>query len=153
MKKSPLRIGVDIGGTHVSAALVETGDGRCLDGAYVRDEVDPQASATRILEVWARVIDIALAKAGGRPVESIGIAMPGPFDYHTGTAMITGLAKYERLYGLNIREALQDRIANSNIPIFFGNDAACFGLGETRTGAAAGHSRVIAITLGTGLGA
>jgi len=106
-----------------------------------------------ILEAWARVIDTVLSKAGNKQVESIGVAMPGPFDYHTGTAMIRGLAKYERLYGINIREALLDRIANKTIPIFFGNDAACFGLGEARIGKAAGHSKVIAITLGTGLGA
>ena len=39
------------------------------------------------------------------------------------------------------------------IPIYFENDAACFGVGECMTGIANGFNKIIAITLGTGLGA
>ncbi|HEY4109754.1 ROK family protein [Puia sp.] len=79
--------------------------------------------------------------------------MPGPFDYPNGISMISGLAKYERIYGINVREALRERIAGDCIPICFENDAACFGLGEARSGAAKPYRKIIAITLGTGFGA
>src|SRR6202012_563441 len=56
-------------------------------------------------------------------------------------------------YGLNIREALRDRLTTPAVPIWFENDAACFGLGAARTAAARKYKKLIVITLGTGLGA
>ncbi|HWK05894.1 MAG TPA: ROK family protein [Puia sp.] len=144
--------GVDIGGTHISAALI---DNQTLHSStYRRLPVNPAANALTILDTWANLINAVTSLAPtNHPVTSIGIAMPGPFDYVNGIAMISGLNKYESLYGLNIREALKQRIANANIPICFENDATCFGLGEARSGAAKKHNKIIAITLGTGFGA
>jgi predicted NBD/HSP70 family sugar kinase/mannose-6-phosphate isomerase class I len=150
-----LHLGVDIGGTHISAALAL--DGVLLSETYRRAAIDPAADASMLLDAWAELMNavIALAPASAikdAVVRSIGLAMPGPFDYANGIAMIRGLNKYESLYGLNIREALRDRLADSTLPIAFANDAACFGLGGARAEAAA-HRKVIAITLGTGFGA
>src|SRR5258705_9549815 len=148
-----VRIGVDIGGTHISAALILNADGTCLEGTYVKGSVDPSAGSKNILDGWAKVINAVIARAGNLTIEAIGIAMPGSFDYDLGTSLIRGVSKYESLFGLNIREALLDRIRLKDIHIFFGNDAGCFGLGEGKTGRSASHARVIAITLGTGIGA
>jgi predicted NBD/HSP70 family sugar kinase/mannose-6-phosphate isomerase class I len=159
--------GVDIGGTHISAALTQ--NNTLLPDTYRRLPVDPAADALTLLDTWSGLINAVIGLAPkNQPVTNIGIAMPGPFDYPNGVSMIRGLNKYESLYGLNIREALRERITCANapeanapdaknpaagIPICFENDAACFGLGEARTGAAAKHHKVIAITLGTGFGA
>ena len=154
-KHTSLHLGVDIGGTHISAALAP--DGVLLSETYRRAAIDPAADASTLLDAWAGLMNavIALAPASAikdATVRSIGLAMPGPFDYANGIAMIRGLNKYESLYGLNIREALRDRLADKTLPIAFANDAACFGLGGARVEAAA-HRKVIAITLGTGFGA
>lgn len=145
-----ITLGADIGGTHISAALVH--DGLLLTGTYRRAAIDPAADAQTLLDAWAGLLNevIVLAEA---PVQSIGLAMPGPFDYDNGISLIRGLNKYESLYGINIREALRERLSETlrNIPICFENDAACFGLGEARS--AGDHRKLIAITLGTGLGA
>jgi predicted NBD/HSP70 family sugar kinase/mannose-6-phosphate isomerase class I len=143
-----LHLGVDIGGTHISAALLA--DGVLLPETWRRAAIDPAADATTLLDDWAALMNIVLSLAA---VKSIGLAMPGPFDYLNGIAMIRGLAKYESLYGLNIREGLRERLRQKDIPIHFENDAACFGLGEARTGGAKTYKKVIAITLGTGFGA
>lgn len=144
--------GVDIGGTHISAAL--TLDGQLLKDTYRRLPVSPTADAQTLLDTWAALINAVTGlPPSNQPVSSIGIAMPGPFDYPNGTSMIRGLNKYESIYGVNVREALRDRITNNTAPICFENDAACFGLGEARSGAAKKYRKVIAITLGTGFGA
>jgi predicted NBD/HSP70 family sugar kinase/mannose-6-phosphate isomerase class I len=144
--------GADIGGTHISAALID--NHTLLPGTYRRLPVDPGADALTILDTWASLINAVISLApAGRNVTNIGIAMPGPFDYVNGISMIRDLNKYESLYGINIRAALKARIAEATIPICFENDAACFGLGEARSGAATKYRKIIAITLGTGFGA
>ncbi|GGB19692.1 ROK family protein [Puia dinghuensis] len=150
-----MRVGVDVGGTHISAALVA--DDVVLSETYRRAAIDPAADAMTLLAAFAGLMN-AVMGAAASPVEGIGLAMPGPFDYSTGLSLIKGLNKYENFYGLNIKEALRSwgkalRRGGEPLPICFGNDAACFGLGEARSGQATGHEKIIAITLGTGFGA
>ncbi len=146
-------LGVDIGGTHISAALTQ--DGHILPQTYQRTSIDPAASASIVLDTLAGLIRTVQA-AADQPLDNIGIAMPGPFDYPNGISMIQGLNKYEHLYGLNIREALYERLADAagkQTPIRFANDAACFGLGAAVSDEGRQHKKIIAITLGTGFGA
>ncbi|HXB09640.1 MAG TPA: hypothetical protein VNW04_21085, partial [Puia sp.] len=139
-----LSLGVDIGGTHISAALLL--DNQLITDTLRRIPVDPRGDAPMLLDTWAGLINAVMGLAPAtQNVSGIGIAMPGPFDYLNGISMIRGLDKYESLYGINIREALRERLAAPGsttpvsgtqslaaptIPISFGNDAACFGLGE-----------------------
>ncbi|HLZ88194.1 MAG TPA: ROK family protein, partial [Puia sp.] len=169
-----LRLGADIGGTHISAALIA--DGVLLPETYRRVAVDPNTDASTLLDDWAGLLNAVLYLASPEQVKGIGLAMPGPFDYPNGTSLIRGLNKYESLFGINIKEALRDRLTadlrdrvtttdlrnhidprpddiGQELPISFENDAACFGLGEARSGQATGYRKIIAITLGTGLGA
>src|ERR1700744_5791346 len=144
-------IGVDIGGTHISAACVAYNE--LLKETYLRAAVDPSADARTILDSWASLINTVIGlTSADEPVSSIGVAMPGPFDYRNGISMITGLDKYESLYGVNVREALRQRLTYSG-PICFENDAACFGIGVARGDRMDQYRRLIALTLGTGLGA
>ena len=145
-----LRLGVDIGGTHITAALVR--DGVLLRETLRRAAIDPAGDAVTLLDDWSGLMNTVLSLAAGA-VNGIGLAMPGPFDYPNGISMIRGLDKYENLYGLNIREGLRDRLTQKGLPIAFENDAACFGLGEARSGGARRFNKIIAITLGTGFGA
>ena len=157
-----LACGVDIGGTHIAAALVR--NHTLLPDTYRRLPVDPRADALTLLDTWAALINAVIGLAGqnqgsgqsqgpGQPVSHIGIAMPGPFDYLNGISGISDLNKYESIFGLNVREALRERLIAPGATLCFENDAACFGLGEARSGAAVKHRKIIAITLGTGFGA
>ena len=79
--------------------------------------------------------------------------MPGPFDYPRGVSRITGLHKYESIYGMNVKAALRRELnLPQDFPIVMENDANLFALGEAIAGAAKSSKRVIGITLGTGLG-
>ncbi len=149
-------LGVDIGGSHISSALVEPGEtASILDNSFTRKKIhSPAESAEIILDEWADAIHTSLNKLNGHVLEGIGIAMPGPFDYVNGISLIKGVSKYNALYGINIKEALKNKLKiKYDLPVIFENDASCFGLGECLSGEAKGFNKVIAITLGTGLGA
>ena len=144
------KIGVDIGGSHVASAWVDAA-GVVLEGTFAASRVDPGAHTRQVIDCWVSTIRTTLEAAPGRTPAGIGIAIPGPFDYAQGISLITGVHKYEHLFGLHIREALLDELGREHM-IYFSGDAASFAIGECRSGFAAGFDRVIALTLGTGLG-
>lgn len=141
-------LGVDVGGTHVEAARFD------FDGARISDvrRFDPLATspaAGLILEQFAS----GLAPLLGPGLAAIGFGFPGPFDYENGICRIRGLAKFDALYGLNLKEEFRKRLGlDKDFPIVFVNDATAFALGESRFGAAKGLRRAIVLTLGTGCG-
>jgi glucokinase len=148
-------LGVDIGGSHISSALTEPGEVTVLDHSFIRKRIKSSAKSPEIiLNEWAEALQDSLKKIKGDVLQGIGIAMPGPFDYANGISLIKGVNKYNALYGINIKEALKNQLnIGFDLPIIFENDASCFGLGECIAGEAQGFKKVIAITLGTGLGA
>jgi predicted NBD/HSP70 family sugar kinase/mannose-6-phosphate isomerase class I len=161
-------IGVDVGGTHVSAAWIGV---RGLEETTVsKRPVDAHAGAAAVIRSWAEAIRVCMDHCPDRTLRGIGLAMPGPFDYPRGVSLIEGLHKYEHLLGLDVRDALLVELG-FEVPLVFENDAFCFGLGAYRHAAgapgpaavaprhpvASAHGpasppRVLALTLGTGLG-
>ena len=142
--------GVDIGGSHITAALVDMHNGKIIAGTLQRRDVDAMGNVEDIIYAWAGAIRDSWK--GQQKPASVGIAMPGPFDYSEGISLIKGQYKYEALYGLNIRKLLASALDISASGIVFTNDAAGFLMGEVFAGAAKGYDSVIGITLGTGLG-
>ncbi|MFF5040315.1 ROK family protein [Streptomyces nigra] len=139
---------LDIGGTHVTAALVEPSTSVPLPSTVVRRSLSSDAAADDILDA------IALAAAALPAGHSLswGVAMPGPFDYATGVGDFTGIGKFESLSGVDVGAGLRERLAGRAERLRFLNDADAFAIGEYHAGAAAGHRRVIGLTLGTGVG-
>lgn len=145
--------GADIGGTHITAALVNASNGVILTHTLVRKSVSPQDDAPSVISTWATAIRNAL-QSFHHPIPNpkIGIAMPGPVDYETGVCYIKDQGKYESLYGLNIKELLAAELGISPSAIRMMNDALCFLQGEIAGGAIQGSQSALGITLGTGLG-
>lgn len=147
-------LGLDIGGTHIAGALVNASDGEMSDESYHKHTFHTSARREDILEEWIYSIECILKNSKIADLEGIGIAMPGPFDYVNGISLMKGLEKYDALYGMNIKDALKTALGlPENFPVCFRNDAVCFALGEAWKGAASAYQNVVAITLGTGLGA
>ena len=147
-------LGVDIGGSHISAALVDATDGSILPDTFCKEKVDAQAEGGIIIGQWLSTLRNTLKKMPAAHLEGIGIAMPGPFLYDRGISLIDGVDKYRGLYGINIGAVLKSQLnICKNFPIIFENDAACFGVGESYSGEAVSCRKIIAITLGTGYGA
>ena len=149
--KTDYVIGADIGGSHITAGLVNIVAGTMEHGTVVRRTVDPHAPANDIMAAWSESIQEAARFFDGASYR-IGIAMPGPFDYANGISLIKGFNKYESLYGLNVKEMLAQRLTTTAADIKLKNDAAAFLQGEVFCGAAMGYNKAVGITLGTGLG-
>jgi glucokinase len=151
---SSLAIGVDIGGSHVSCAACNITEKRYLHETFSECDLDNQATAEEIINIWSSTIQKTIDKVGLENVAGIGFAMPGPFDYANGIAMFKGNnKKYENIYGLNVPDALRRKMnLPENFPIRFINDATAFAIGEDWIGKACGSKRSMAITLGTGFG-
>ena len=148
-----IAIGVDIGGSHITAAAVNIETGKILKETIAGRDVDNQASADTIVSVWADALLETISKTSFDSVKGIGFAVPSPFDYVNGICYIKGVAKYESLYGINIGEAISGRLGfGNNLTIRFINDAAAFAVGEALAGNAKNASRSLSITLGTGFG-
>jgi glucokinase len=82
----------------------------------------------------------------------VALGFPGPFDYAQGICRITGVEKFEALYGLDVRQALRERLGQPELPIRFRNDAEAALVGEGRYGAGRPLRRLLGVTLGTGFG-
>ncbi|WP_079258667.1 ROK family protein [Streptomyces malaysiensis] len=80
-----------------------------------------------------------------------GIAVPGPFDYARGIARYHGVGKFASLDGLAVGDLLAPRLNPRPTRLRFLNDASAFALGARLT-AHPGSRRLVAITLGTGVG-
>ena len=142
------RVGVlELGGSHVSSAVVDTTTWQVVPGTPGRRQIDSTAAAMDLLD---SLVGSAQALAGSE-VTAWGVALPGPFDYKRGTAWFSGVAKFEGLYGVDIGEALRIGIP-TNRPVTFVNDATAFLLGEATAGSMVGRTRAVGVTLGTGIG-
>lgn len=147
----PTVVGVDVGGTHITAARVDLKAGTLQAETLTRAHVQANGKKEEIISSWANNIKAA-AGAGTTGGLRIGIAMPGPFDYENGISLMKFQDKYDALYGLDVKALLADALQLQPEHIRFMNDAACFLQGEAFGGAAKGANRAIGLTLGTGLG-
>ena len=144
-------IGVDIGGSHITAAHVDCKSYKVIDDSLMRVRVSSMDSAAVIFDSWVGALSSLILKDEDQHIR-IGIAMPGPFDYIEGISLMKNQEKYDAIYGLNVRDVLSERLNVPKDHIVFINDAEAFLRGELASGAAADFERAIGVTLGTGLG-
>ena len=136
-----MRIGIDLGGTNIAAAIVGD-DGGIIKRAAVRTVTDGSASA-----VIDGLLSVCETLAGNGTVpQSIGIGVPGTVNSETNMIAFTPNLP---LSGVNVAEDIRKKYG---CPVFIGNDANCAALGETIAGGAKGARDVVFITLGTGVG-
>ena len=147
-----IQVGVDIGGSHIAACLYDSMDKELILDSRSTLHVDPNWEAGRVLDTWSSAISNTISFSQHN-VSGVGIAIPGPFDYYEGISRITGVNKYECLYGMNIKNELASRLSMPPSQVRFINDASAFAIAVSTIGKAKPFGRCLAITLGTGLGA
>jgi glucokinase len=140
---------LEVGGTHVTAAVVDLATGQVLTATRNRRPLDSGGPATDVIQTLLAVA--APVAAAGRNA-TLGVAIPGPFDYARGIGRFEGVAKFASLSGLDVGAALRAGLDGMVARIAFLNDADAFVLGEWAWGAAVGHRRAVGVTLGTGIG-
>ena len=143
-------IGLDVGGTHVTAGLIDTGDMISKPLHLIRKNFSSDAMAHDIIANIGECIKQIEQLAGA--VEAVGIAFPGPCIYEKGVIALANVGgKFEQAFGLNMEQALMDFSGLPTIPFQFSNDADCFAVGA-RHKCGLNGKRTILLTLGTGFG-
>ena len=145
-------IGIDIGGSHISSAVINQKSNQIVEGTYFSGSVNNKGSKNEIYRQWSEIINQTLAVELSQEVKGIGVAMPGPFQYKTGIALFERNDKYEALYGTCVQSELNNLLYKKDLPIRFLNDASSFGVGSAIINNKK-HEDIVAITLGTGFGA
>ncbi len=142
-------VGLDIGGSHVAGTRVRPHE--LASGPLVNKPINSTAGAGEIISSVADLIKELTRDLDGRI--SVGIAMPGPFNYPQGIFEIHGVGgKFGNCFGLHFGEALKTFTGlDKRARFYFFNDAQCFAQGAYRHFALADQN-VICITLGTGFG-
>ncbi|MDT0677880.1 ROK family protein [Autumnicola musiva] len=144
-------IGVDIGGSHISACLYNHNKKEVNKESLIYRKIDSKGSKKEIIHGWVDALETC-RQTTEEEVVGIGIAMPGPFDYYNGISLIKDVDKLTALYKINIRVELSEKLGIQPLNIRFINDATAFSIAEAMVGCAAQYKRVVAVTLGTGLG-
>ncbi len=130
-------IGVDFGGTHIRAGIVEGGEVTRLATTSTR----PGSTPNEVLEAIASA---ALALAP-KP-KAVGVAIPGEVDADGRCWRLTNVPGFE---GVHVGQELAQRLG---CPIAVENDATAAALGEQLYGHGRIHPSFLMVTLGTGIG-
>ncbi len=134
-------VAVDIGGTHLRAALYGLDHTQPIS----HERVQTHAEEPGVYERMEKLIASIWPKDD--KVEAIGIASPGPLDPYTGYILRTPNIKEWENFPLGPRLAKR-----FNVPAFLDNDANLAALGEWKFGAGRGHHHVLYLTISTGVG-
>lgn len=135
-------VAVDIGGTHLRAAVYEPERIEPL----VHQRVETRANEPGVFDRLVTLLKTVWPKNGN--VNAIGVASPGPLDPHTGYILATPNIKEWDNFPLAPNLSKQ-----FNVPAFINNDAKLAGLAEWKFGAGKGHHHVLYLTVSTGVGA
>ncbi|RKR12059.1 glucokinase [Flavobacterium sp. 90] len=147
-------IAMDVGGSHITTAIVDLNEMKVFENSFFKVSFDSNLPSKEVMDYWENAIRALWIKSQVKKLSGIAMAFPGPFDYNDGTCWIKDQDKYNNFYGLNIKDLLRERFDfDLDFPIVFENDAKSFGKGEVYKNIKNLPKNVMAITLGTGLGA
>jgi len=138
-------IGIDLGGTKLSAAVFGDEGLPCDKETVALDGRTGSVVGEMILNQVRR-----LHSACEEPVEAIGVSVPGISDTGTGTVWAPNIPGWES-YPLS--EEIGSYLSDDTIKVAVESDRSCYILGETWKGAAHGVNDAIFIAVGTGIGA
>ncbi|MCI0919946.1 ROK family protein [Sphingobacterium rhinopitheci] len=141
---------IDIGGTHIAAAVIDEGTISLYNNAQVHAVVDSNAGREAILKQWDDAIAAVLQKCKFA-IDNIVISIPGPFDYDNGICLMDGMHKYQSLLHMDVKSWFAHMYSIDVQCIHFYNDAVAFLLGELYFSQLF-DKKVVGLTLGTGLG-
>ena len=140
-----LTLSLDIGGTKIAVALVDSG------GKLVHTAIRPTPITPAADDVWAVVeamITDAL-QAADAPVGAVGIASAGPIDLRSGAVSPINIGSWDRF-------PLRDKVAAAvpGLPVVLAGDGVCMAVAEHWIGAGknADAQFLLGMVVSTGVG-
>lgn len=145
MKSTKYYLGLDVGGTHMVAGVVDA------DHRIIAKESIPTRAGRTIDEITTDMAEVskqAVRKAGLQmeDISSWGIGMPSYVNPRTNLLVHANCFGWKNV---PIYDYLKKHIS---LPTYIANDANCATYGEVLAGAASQYTDAIMLTLGTGVG-
>ena len=146
MARSELAVGIDLGGTNMTVGVV---DRRGKLHGRARKKTKAHEGRDAVLDRIVSAVDAACAEAKVRPadLEAVGIGAPGPVDHERGVVIAAGNLGWRNV---PLGELLRKRLG---VRVSVDNDANVAAWGEATVGAGAGCDSLLAVWVGTGVGA
>jgi glucokinase len=144
---SPLRGGIDLGGTKVQAAVLDD-EGSVLGSA--REATPTRGTPADVAAVMIAKLTEAAAQAGVEPrsLATVGVGSPGAVDAATGT--VTGAGNLPGWGGsYELGQTLADAF---DAPVLVGNDVDAATYAEFLQGAGQPFKSLLGVFWGTGVG-
>lgn len=142
--KVEYRIGVDVGGTKMSAVLL---NGERVIGEYTL--ATPTDDFNKFLIMLGALLEPLFEQAKRDKVKILGIGIGIPGVINDGKIVMS--LNVPCLAGVKIVDVLSDKFGGEYV-IRVGNDANCFALGEAKIGAGKKYHNVYGLIVGTGIG-
>jgi len=136
-----ITIAMDIGGTHMRAAVFHENENQPREIKRIRTYVDGKTSVDRLINLIEDVTP------QGETIQAIGIAVPGPMDPKKG--VILAAPNLKEWTGIPLQATIETHFG---VRTRLGNDANMAAVGEWRYGAGQGHHHVLYLTISTGVG-
>jgi glucokinase len=141
-------LGVDLGGTHLRAAVVDIHNGNLF--GYTKIATQAQEGYERVIERMTALITNVMENSGIKlsDIHGIGIGIPGTPNLETGDVIfLPNLPGQWR--GVPLSKILQAKIGKK---VYILNDVRSITLGEWKLGAGRGVDTLACYAIGTGIG-
>lgn len=144
-KETPVRIGIDIGGTDTKIGLVDEQQKLFAETVIATNASRP---AEEVIQDIGQSV-IALLDEQGIALDQcvgVGIGVPGTVDRKNGIVRYSNNIRWDNV---KLAEEIEKYLP---LPVHIANDADCAALGEAAAGAGTEYQDMIMLTLGTGVG-
>jgi len=141
---SDYAIGVDLGGTNLRAAAVDS-DGKMLN--KIAGSTPVGAGRNAVISDMVRAIETLQAGLPGQALAGVGVGVPGFILMEQG--IVVGAPNLPEFDNYPVRDEIEKRLGAK---VILENDANAAALGEKWRGAGRDVDDLILLTLGTGIG-
>ena len=136
---------MDVGGTKIAAAIVDSTGTTGLKIKVSTEQHDTARSIAQVSEIAHRVVE--QNGVSWQNISAIGVAVPGIYYAATGEVWAPNLPGWDHI---PLRDELAAKLP---APVVIDSDRAAYVTGEQWLGAARGLTDVIFLAVGTGIGA
>lgn len=144
----PPVLGVDIGGTHLRAAVLQGSHLLSRVSELTGEDPQPERTLSRIFNMMQQALEAAQVTI--EAIRGIGVATPGPLNSRSG--VLYAPPNMPSWAHLPLRDLFQQHYQPHQFPIYTENDANAAALGEYLFGAGRGCKNMVYLTISTGIG-
>ena len=145
MEQPRYAVGVDVGGTKIAAAVIDSRGVIHSKTKVATDKQDRDRSIAQVADAAREAV--TAARMSWEDITAVGVDVPGIYYPHSGEVWAPNLPGWDHL---PLRGHLEAQLPR---PVVIDSDRSAYVLGEQWTGIAQGLTDVVFVAVGTGIGA